>query len=71
MASVKVLRIRPFDGYEDTLIKSRVFSLPGRKALLKSQMNYEVALVDATEAPTQRPKKTETFLFRKEKAPHA
>ena len=25
---------------EDTLIKSRVFSLPGRKALLKSQMNY-------------------------------
>ena len=56
---------------EDTLIKSRVLSLPGRKALLKSQMNYEVVLVDATETPIQRPKKTEAFLFRKEKAPHA
>jgi hypothetical protein len=29
---------------EDTLIKSRVFSLPGRKARLKWQMNYEVAM---------------------------
>ena len=42
---------------EDTLIKSRVFSLPGRKALLKSDMNYEMVLVDATESPIQRPQK--------------
>jgi Helix-turn-helix of DDE superfamily endonuclease len=42
---------------EDTLIKSGAFSLPGRKALLKSQMNYEVVLVDATETPIQRPQK--------------
>jgi hypothetical protein len=39
---------------EDTLIKSRVFSLPGHKALLKSEVNCEV---DATETPIQRPKK--------------
>ena len=56
---------------EDTLIKSGAFSLPGRKALLKSQMNYEVVLVDATETPIQRPQKTEALLFRKEKAPYA
>jgi hypothetical protein len=42
---------------EDTLIQSRVLSLPGRKAWLKSQMNYEVVLVDATETPIQRPQK--------------
>lgn len=42
---------------EDTLIKSKLFSLPGRKALLKSDMEYEVVLVDASETPIQRPKK--------------
>lgn len=42
---------------EDTLIKSKVFSLPGRKALLKSDVEYEVILVDATESPVERPKK--------------
>ena len=42
---------------EDTLIKSKTFSLPGRKALLKSDMEYEVVLVDASETPIQRPKK--------------
>lgn len=42
---------------EDTLIKSKKFSLPGRKALLKSEVEYEVVLVDASEHPVQRPKK--------------
>ena len=42
---------------EDTLIKSRVFSLPGRKARLKSDMSDEVVLVDATETPIERPPK--------------
>ncbi len=42
---------------EDTLIKSKVFSLPGRKALVKSDMEYEVILVDASESPCERPKK--------------
>lgn len=43
---------------EDTLIKSKVFSLPGRKALLKSDVEYEVILIDASETPIQRPKKS-------------
>ena len=33
------------------------FALPGRKALLKSDMEYEVVLVDASETPIERPKK--------------
>ena len=49
---------------EDTLIKHPDFALPGRKALLKSDMEYEVILVDATESPIQRPKKTKTLLLR-------
>ena len=51
---------------EDTLIKSKVFSLPGRKALLKSDVDYAVVLVDASETPIQRPKKTALLLFRQE-----
>jgi hypothetical protein len=42
---------------EDTLIKSRIFSLPGRKVLTKSNHEYEVVLIDATESPIERPKK--------------
>jgi hypothetical protein len=42
---------------EDTLIKDKRFVLPGRKALLKSDMEYEVILVDASESPVERPKK--------------
>lgn len=42
---------------EDTLIKDGAFSLPGRKELVKSDVEYEVVLVDATESPIQRPKK--------------
>ena len=41
---------------EDTLIKDGQFSLPGRKALLKSDVDYEVVLIDATESPIERPK---------------
>ena len=42
---------------EDMLIKHPDFALPGRKALLKSDMEYEVILIDATETPIEHPKK--------------
>ena len=42
---------------EDALIKSGKFSLPGKKALLKSDVEYELILVDASETPIERPKK--------------
>jgi hypothetical protein len=54
---------------EDTLIKSRVFSLPGRKALVQSDVEYEVILIDATETRYNGLKKTKILLFwKKEKA---
>ena len=53
---------------EDTLIKEGTFSLPGRKALLKSDVEYEVVLIDATESPIERPKKNKnTFIQAKRK----
>ncbi len=42
---------------EDILIKSKEFSLPGKKALLKGDTEFEVILIDATESPIERPKK--------------
>jgi hypothetical protein len=43
---------------EDTLVKDGTFSLSGRKALLKSDVEYEVVLIDAAESPVERPKKS-------------
>lgn len=43
---------------ENTLIKHPDFALPGRKALLKSDMDDEVVLMDVTETPIERPKKS-------------
>ena len=42
---------------EDALIRSGKFSLPGKKALLKSDVEYELILVDASETPIEQPKK--------------
>jgi hypothetical protein len=47
---------------ENTLIKHPDFSLPGRKALLKSNMEYEIVLIDATETPIERPKKDRNII---------
>jgi Helix-turn-helix of DDE superfamily endonuclease len=46
---------------EDTLIKHPDFALPGRKALLKSDMEHDVVLIDATETPIERPKKSKNI----------
>ena len=53
---------------EDTLIKSKEFSLPGRKALAKSDNEYEVILIDATESPIERPKKNNENTTRAKKS---
>jgi hypothetical protein len=55
---------------EDTLIKDGAFALPGRKSLLKDDSEYEFLLIDATESPIERPKKTASVLFREEKTTH-
>ena len=56
---------------EDTLIRDGTFSLPGRKAPLKTDMEYEVILVDATESPIERPKKSKGDTIPERKAAHA
>ena len=38
---------------EDSLIKSKRFSLPGKKEPLKSNVEYELILVDAAESPNR------------------
>ena len=56
---------------EDTLIKHPDFSLPGRKALLKSDIEYDVVLIDATETPIERPKKSKnTFTLGRKSDTH-
>jgi hypothetical protein len=40
------------------LIEHPDLSLPGRKVLLKSDLNYDVVLIDATQTPIERPKKS-------------
>jgi hypothetical protein len=52
---------------EDILIKDETFSLPGRKAWLKSEAKHEVILVDATETSIERPQKTKKYYPRKKK----
>jgi hypothetical protein len=42
---------------ENVLIKNGTFSLPGKKALLAEDTDYEIVLIDATETPIERPKR--------------
>jgi len=53
---------------EDVLIKDGTFSLPGRKALLKSDVEYEVVLIDVTETPIERPKRGKNITIRERKS---
>ena len=46
---------------ENTLIKDGTFSLPGRKALLRSDIEFEVVLIDDTETPIERPKRGKSY----------
>ncbi|MFN8510285.1 MAG: transposase family protein [Deinococcaceae bacterium] len=55
---------------EDTLIQRKEFTLPGRKALRESDIEYELIIVDVTETTIERPKKTKEILFREEKETH-
>ena len=44
--------------FEDPLIRGERSHLPGKKALRGSDTAFEVVLIDATECPCERPKKT-------------
>lgn len=47
---------------EDVLIKDTEFRIPGKKELLKSESKIEIVVIDVTETPRERPKKTEKVL---------
>jgi hypothetical protein len=53
---------------EDILIKDKQFSLPGRKALLRNDMEYELVLIDATESPIERPKKGKSVFIQEKRS---
>lgn len=42
---------------ENTLAKSKIFCLPGRKSVVASERAFDVILIDATETPIERPQK--------------
>ena len=42
---------------ETALMRSGAFRLPGKKALTKSDVEYQVVVIDATECPVERPQK--------------
>jgi len=45
---------------ENVLLKDGTFRLPGKKALIEPECEYEVIQIDATETPIERPKKTDS-----------
>jgi hypothetical protein len=55
---------------ETILTESRAFALPGKKRLQQADHTIEVVVVDASETPIERPKKTAALLQRPEEAPH-
>lgn len=52
---------------ESILIADKRFHLPGKKALLKEENQYEVVLVDVTESPVERPKKNNAAIIQEKR----
>lgn len=56
---------------ENTLIKSKVFKIPGKKTLYSTKPE-DIILIDVTESPIERPqKKSKEILFRKKEATYS
>ena len=56
---------------EKCLIESGLFRLPGKKALLNQDLEWEVVVVDVTETPVERPKKNKKdFTVAKKRSIH-
>ena len=52
---------------EDILIKDGTFKLPGKRELMKSDIEYEIIAIDATESPIERPKKNKKSTIQERK----
>ena len=55
---------------ENILIKSRKFSLPGKKKLLDSSINQDLILMDVMESPIERPKKHQKRFYSGKQGEH-
>lgn len=55
---------------EDTLIKDRSFTLPGKKTLRDRNAKYKVIQIDATESPIERPKRGQKRFYSGKKKRH-
>lgn len=62
--------LRTVERVEAALLESGQFSLPQRHALTTETV-YSAVLVDVSEAPCERPKKTTGMVQREEETPHA
>jgi hypothetical protein len=49
---------------EDHLIRSGGFSFPGKRQLIQSEQPWDVVVIDVSETPIERPKKTAPLLQR-------
>ena len=58
---------RTIQRVENRLIQCRQFRLPSKRKLLESQTNIQGVIVDVTEQPIERPKKTASTLQWQEK----
>ena len=52
---------------ENCLVKSRKFALPGRKSL-QGMTEQDVVLIDATESPIERPKKSRSVITQEKRS---
>lgn len=48
---------RIINDLQNILIQSKAFNLPGKKSLVKSNIQWSVVLIDVGESPVERPKK--------------
>lgn len=55
---------RTIQRIEDVLQHIKELKLPGKKQLSTSGVQYKVILIDATEMPVERPKKSSSFIIR-------
>lgn len=55
---------------ENILIKSKKFSLPGKKKLLDSSLEEELILMDVMESPIERPKKCQKRFYSGKQGEH-
>ncbi|MHB8261932.1 MAG: IS5/IS1182 family transposase, partial [Bacteroidia bacterium] len=52
---------------ENILKKRKEFKLPGKEKLRRTNHQFEVVLIDATEQPVERPKKNSTGIIQEKR----